>query len=160
MLATGSAARHTTSSKTRLRSSAALPTQRNIDEAGKSIGIASNTLLKWMKQPEFLTAYREARRDAFRQSIARLQQGTSAAGTTLLKTMIDPAVFAVALGDGCMKRVDDGGKSPLVELLHEAHFSLFGHMFVPFGKSECFGGGQLALVAARMERAAGYPAVS
>jgi transposase-like protein len=68
---------------------AALLTQRNIDEAAKSVGIASNTLLKWMKQPEFLTAYREARRDAYRQAIARLQQGTSAAATTLLKTLID-----------------------------------------------------------------------
>jgi len=73
---------------------AALLTQRNIDEAAKSIGIAPNTLLKWMKQPEFLTAYREARRDAYRQAIARLQQGTSAAATTLLKTMIDPSTPA------------------------------------------------------------------
>jgi hypothetical protein len=32
--------------------------------AAKSIGIASNTMLKWMKQPEFQTAYREARRAA------------------------------------------------------------------------------------------------
>jgi transposase-like protein len=57
---------------------AALLTQRNIEEAAKSIGIAPNTLLSWMRQPEFLTAYREARRDAYRQAIARLQQGTSA----------------------------------------------------------------------------------
>jgi hypothetical protein len=35
-------------------------------------------------------AYREARRAAYSQSIARLQQGASAAATTLLKTMIDP----------------------------------------------------------------------
>jgi hypothetical protein len=34
-------------------------------------------------------AYREARRAAFGQAIARLQQGTSAAATTLFKTMID-----------------------------------------------------------------------
>jgi hypothetical protein len=40
--------------------------------------------------PEFEAAYRAARREAFGQSIARLQQGTSAAATTLLKTMIDP----------------------------------------------------------------------
>ncbi len=69
---------------------AALLTQRNIDEAAKSIGIAPNTLLKWMKQPEFQAAYREARRAAYGQAVARLQQGTSAAATTLLKTMIDP----------------------------------------------------------------------
>jgi hypothetical protein len=39
--------------------------------------------------PEFESAYRAARREAFGQSIARLQQGTSVAATTLLKTMID-----------------------------------------------------------------------
>ena len=69
---------------------AALLTQRNIEEAAKAAGIGANTLLRWLKVPEFATAYREARRDAFRQSIARLQQGTSAAATTLLKTMVDP----------------------------------------------------------------------
>ncbi len=69
---------------------AALLTQRNLDEAARAIGVAPNTLLKWMKLPEFDAAYREARRAAFRQSVARLQQGAPAAATTLLKTMIDP----------------------------------------------------------------------
>ena len=41
-----------------------------------------------------MDVYRKARRDAFSQSIARLQQGTAAAATTLLKTMIDPATPA------------------------------------------------------------------
>ena len=68
---------------------AALLTQRNLDEAAKSIGIAPNTLLKWMKQPEFEAAYREARRAAFRQSVARLQQASGAAVSTLLKIMVD-----------------------------------------------------------------------
>jgi transposase-like protein len=68
---------------------AALLTQRNLDEAAKSIGIAPNTLSKWMKQPEFEAAYREARRAAFRQSIARLQQASGAAVSTLLKIMVD-----------------------------------------------------------------------
>jgi transposase-like protein len=69
---------------------AALLTQRNIDEAAKAVGIAANTLLSWMKVPEFQRAYREARRAAFSQSIARLQQGTSAAATTLIKLLVDP----------------------------------------------------------------------
>jgi hypothetical protein len=73
---------------------AALLTQRNIEEAAKVVGIAANTLLSWMKVPEFQKSYREARRAAFGQAIARLQQGTSAAATTLLKTMIDPATPA------------------------------------------------------------------
>ena len=67
----------------------ALLTQRNIDEAAKAAGIAPNTLLKWMKEPEFDTAYREARRPAFRQSVARLQQASGAAVSTLLKIMLD-----------------------------------------------------------------------
>jgi hypothetical protein len=67
----------------------ALLTQRNIEEAAKTAGIGTQTLIRWMKVPEFQTAYREARRAAFSQSIARLQQGTSAAASTLLKIMLD-----------------------------------------------------------------------
>ena len=73
---------------------AALLTQRNIEEAAKAVGIGANTLPRWLKVPEFQTAYREARRAAFGQAVARLQQGTSAAATTLLKTMIDPGTPA------------------------------------------------------------------
>ena len=69
---------------------AALLTQRNIEEAARSIGVSTASLMRWQKLPEFQTAYREARRAAFGQAVARLQQGTSAAATTLLKTMIDP----------------------------------------------------------------------
>ena len=84
------------------RAIAALLTQRNIEEAAKSIGIGSNTLLRWMKEPEFQQAYRDARRQAFGQSIARLQQATGAAATTLLKIMVDqnaPASTRVRAAD-------------------------------------------------------------
>jgi transposase-like protein len=73
---------------------AALLTQRNIEEAAKAAGIGTNTLLRWLKVPEFQVAYREARRAAHNQSTARLQQATSAAVTTLLKVMVDPATPA------------------------------------------------------------------
>jgi len=69
---------------------AALLVQRNLEDAARAVGISPKTLLRWMKEPEFDAAYRAARRAAFSQSIARLQQGSSAAATTLLKTMIDP----------------------------------------------------------------------
>ena len=72
----------------------ALLTQRNIEEAARSIGVAPKTLLRWLKEKEFTEAYRTARRQAYSQSIARLQQATSAATTTLLKTMVDPATPA------------------------------------------------------------------
>ena len=70
---------------------AALLTQRNTEDAARVVGISVSTLLRWMKEPEFNTAYREARRLAFGQSVARLQQASSAAVSTLLKVMVDPA---------------------------------------------------------------------
>jgi hypothetical protein len=54
----------------------------------RTAGIVSATLLRWL--PEFQTAYREVRRAAFGQAIARLQQGTSTAATTLIKLLVDP----------------------------------------------------------------------
>ena len=69
---------------------AALLSQRNVEEAARAADLSVRTLLRWMKLPEFQAAYRDARRAAFGQAVARLQQGTSAAATTLLKTMIDP----------------------------------------------------------------------
>lgn len=73
---------------------AALLTQRNIDEAASAAGVGTRTLLRWMKIPEFDAAYRAARRQAYGQSISRLQQATTAAATTLLKTLVDPATPA------------------------------------------------------------------
>ena len=73
---------------------AALLVQRNLEDAARAVGISPKTLLRWMKEPEFDAAYREARRTAFGQAVARLQQGASAAATTLLKTMIEPSTPA------------------------------------------------------------------
>jgi hypothetical protein len=53
----------------------ALLTQSNMDAAARSVGISVATLLRWQKEPEFQTAYREARRAAYSQAVARLQQG-------------------------------------------------------------------------------------
>jgi hypothetical protein len=68
---------------------AALLSQRNVEEAARFAGIGVNTLWRWLRMPEFQAAYREARRDAYAQSIARLQQASSAAVSTLLKIMVD-----------------------------------------------------------------------
>jgi hypothetical protein len=70
---------------------AALLTHRSIEEAAKAAGIGTQTLMRWMKLPEFESQYRKARRMVFRQSTARLQQASGAAATTLAKVMVDPA---------------------------------------------------------------------
>lgn len=72
----------------------AMLTQRNIEEAAKSVGISPATLMRWQKTPEFQAEYRAGKRAAYGQAIARLQQGTAAAATTLLKTLIDPSTPA------------------------------------------------------------------
>lgn len=69
---------------------AALLTQPNIDTAARSVGISSATLLRWQKEPEFQKAYREARRAAYSQSIARLQQAMPLAVQTMIKMVVDP----------------------------------------------------------------------
>jgi len=69
---------------------AAMLTHRTLEEAARSVGIGTPTLIRWQKEPEFQTAYREARRAAFGQSIARLQQASSAAVSVLIKVMADP----------------------------------------------------------------------
>ncbi len=68
---------------------AALLTHRSIEDAAKSIGVGTQTLLRWLKVPEFDAVYRAARRAAYSQATARLQQTTRAAVSTLLKIMVD-----------------------------------------------------------------------
>jgi hypothetical protein len=71
--------------------------------------------LKWMKQPEFDAAYREARGVAFRQAVARLQQASGAAVSTLLKIMVDqsaPHSTRVRAADSVL---DHAGKAIEIE---------------------------------------------
>jgi len=69
---------------------AALLSQRGIEDAARACSVGTRTLIRWLKLPEFSAAYRDARRAAVSQSVARLQQATGAAVSTLLKVMVDP----------------------------------------------------------------------
>src|SRR5882672_3402254 len=72
------------------RAIGALLTERNQADAARVAGVGIATLLRWQKLPEFQTAFREAKRAAFSQAIARLHQMCSAAVSTLGKIMVDP----------------------------------------------------------------------
>jgi transposase-like protein len=90
---------------------AALLTHRNVEEAARAADIGTQTLLRWLKRPNFQADYREARRAAMSQSNARLQQASGAAVTTLLKIMVDPAAPAAArvrAADCVLKRAAQG----------------------------------------------------
>jgi hypothetical protein len=69
---------------------AALLTQRNVADAAHVLGIGTTTLYRWMKTPEFIAAYREARLAAFGRASARLRQASGSAVTTIWNLMIDP----------------------------------------------------------------------
>jgi transposase-like protein len=81
---------------------ASLLTARNVEEAARIVGIGTQTLYRWMKEPEFKIAYREARHAALSQASARLQQSSSAAVSTLLKIMVDSGA-----GDSARVRAAD-----------------------------------------------------
>ena len=68
----------------------ALLTQRNNEEAARAADISVSTLLRWMNQPAFDKAFRDAKRNAFAQAIARLHHRSSAAVSTLGRIMLDP----------------------------------------------------------------------
>ena len=67
----------------------ALLSNRNIEEAARACNTPPRTLHRWLSEPTFAAAYRKARRQAYGQSIARLQHGSSAAVAVLLKVMMD-----------------------------------------------------------------------
>ncbi len=67
----------------------ALLTNPGVEQAARAIEIAPRTLYRWLNQPAFDKAYRKARRAAFGQGTARLQQATGAAVSAVLKVMVD-----------------------------------------------------------------------
>src|SRR5271154_5083857 len=84
---------------------AAVLSQRTLEEAARTAGVGVATLMRWQRLPEFQEALCRARREALSQTIGRLQQGSSAAATTLLKVMLDqntPASTKVRAADSVM----------------------------------------------------------
>ncbi|HXP86861.1 MAG TPA: hypothetical protein VN841_19185 [Bryobacteraceae bacterium] len=73
---------------------AALLTRPSIEDAARVAGVGEKTLRRWIQEPEFKARYLRARRESVQQALARIQQATSAAGTTILKLMTDPSVPA------------------------------------------------------------------
>ena len=80
----------TQKSRQRERLVLALLQQPGLEKAAASIGISAVTAWRISKTPEFQDEYRHARSEAVAQSLGRLQQGSGAAATVLLKLMLDP----------------------------------------------------------------------
>ena len=72
----------------------ALMQNTTIERAAAAAGVSEVTLWRRMREPEFQDQYRQARREAFAHSVVRLQHASSAAVSTLLRVMTDPAAPA------------------------------------------------------------------
>ena len=93
----------------------ALLTQRNVEEAARAVGVTARTLYRWLQQPDFLAAYREAKRSAFSQAVARVQTMTTAAVSTLGKVMVDPAAPAASRVRAASSVLDFAAKAIEIE---------------------------------------------
>lgn len=96
----------------------ALLSHRSIEEAAHEVGITPNTLLRWMREPEFKTACREARRTVFSHAIGRLQDAAGAAATTLLKIMMDtnvPPATRLRAAEVVLERATRAGEIAMFE---------------------------------------------
>src|SRR2546428_4857936 len=75
---------------------AALLLHPTLATAAKAVGVGEKTLWRWLRDEGFSAAYREARREAVSQAIARLQQVATEAVDALRGVMSDMAVPAPA----------------------------------------------------------------
>jgi hypothetical protein len=72
----------------------ALVNELSIPKAADSCGVPERTLRRWLNQPEFKAAYREARRVTMEQALGLTQRYAAAAVNVLAKVMTDPATPA------------------------------------------------------------------
>ena len=74
----------------------ALLQQPTLDKAAAAAGISPTTAWRRTQDPDFQDQLRKARREAFSQSVGRLQQAGPVAVNTLLRVMADPATAAAS----------------------------------------------------------------
>lgn len=76
-----------------------LLTEPTIAAAAEKAGVSEGTLIRWMKDPGFDAAYRQARRKVVERSIGRLQQASGEAVEALQRNLqcgAPPAEIAAA----------------------------------------------------------------
>jgi hypothetical protein len=93
----------------------ALLQQPSLEKAAAVAGMSVVTAWRISKTEEFQKEYRQARRDAFSQSIVRLQQASGAAVATLMKVMVDPKTPAASRVRAADCVLDHGAKSIEIE---------------------------------------------
>ena len=78
---------HGDKGRLRERAIAALLSAPSLEQAAKKAGLSRATLYRWMREPDFKTALRAARREVVDATIGRLQAATAEAVTALVKAL-------------------------------------------------------------------------
>ncbi len=71
------------------RAIVAMLNEQTVARAATAARIGERTLYRWLREPAFSRAYRQARRDAFGQAIALTQRYAPLAVNTLAQVMMD-----------------------------------------------------------------------
>src|SRR4051794_3870591 len=66
---------------------AALLSHTTVKAAAEAVPVNEKTLRLWLKDPAFLSAYREARRGVVEQTVGQLQQASSLAVAALVRNL-------------------------------------------------------------------------
>ncbi len=108
----------------------ALLTEPTVEAVAVKAGITPRTLYRWLNDPPFVAAYREARRQAVQRATGRLQQAASDAVTTLRDVMTDATAPAPArvnaaksVLDLAVKAVEIEDLTARIETLEKRHAS-------------------------------------
>src|SRR5262245_65257988 len=75
------------SNRKREEALAALLSTTSIEKAAQKAGLSERTLHNWLTEPEFLGAYRDARRRVVEGAVARLQKAAGAAVRCLKRNL-------------------------------------------------------------------------
>ncbi len=67
----------------------ALLSEPTLAKAAESVGVAPKTMHRWLDDPDFLTAYRKARREAFSHAISLTHQYAPLAVQALARIMVN-----------------------------------------------------------------------
>lgn len=87
--------------------------------AATSLGINEMTLIRWLKQPDFEAAYREARYVMMDESFSMLQKASIEAVSTVMEIMRDSKALASTRLDAAKCILDMGGRSRQIQDLEE-----------------------------------------
>ena len=110
---------------------AALLTTPRLTDAAHQAGISHVTAWRWLKDPAFDQAYRQARRVALDQALVQVQQCTGEAVETLRQIMQDPEASASARVSAARTLLDVAFKMLEVEDLEQRLAAVEAHLAGP-----------------------------